>query len=331
MLYYRLSFYPIEIIDPNCSPRNSSHAIDSLPTNLLFPSSRSLSSSPASYLSPLSSPSSSESSSYSSPQPAQRKAKSPKVKAEAKTSRRPHSPDHIPRPRNAFMIYRSEFYRMDLMTPDVERDHRIISRVIGMCWKKLSAGEKKIWFEKAAEEKRAHQLKYPDYRFRPQCGGEPKQKRNVKRNGPKELKRCAALADAIVDGQEMDVIKAIAKTYDEMSEEEPSDVYTTAIFDSRLAGAATSSYRAPDERGRPVFRSPLVAPGSLDDQLPIGSLQFTNVEASAGRHFMNVVRLPVFAHCLLYSYISAGLVIACLWHTRPRIAQSGSTTARCTA
>lgn len=229
------------------------------------------------------------------------------------------------------MIYRSEFYRKDLMTPDVERDHRIISRVIGMCWKKLSAQEKKVWFEKAAGEKQAHQLKYPDYRFRPQYSGEQKQKRNVKRNGPKELKRCAALADAIVDGQEVDVIKAIAKAYDAMPEEELSDVYTTAVFDSRTVDVATSSYRAPGEYGRPACRSPLVVPSPLDDQHPIGSLQLTNVGAGAGCHSMNAVRLPAFAHCPLYSCTSADLVVACLRHTWPCTAHFGSTAARCTA
>lgn len=163
------------------------------------------------------------------------------------------------------MIYRSDFYSKRRVTEDVEHDHRIISRIIGMCWKQLPPEEKKVWFDKAAEEKRAHKLKYPDYRFRPQYGAEPKQKRNVKRNGPKDLRRCAALADAIVKGKQADEIKEIAKTYEEMPEDTPS-TYTTSVFD---ANVATSS--------QTPFRSPLIAPSHLELQPSVNGLQLMNV------------------------------------------------------
>lgn len=175
------------------------------------------------------------------------------------------------------MIYRSAFYENKVMTPDVERDHRIISRVIGMCWRQLNHDEKRQWFEKAAEEKRQHGVKYPGYRFRPQYGGEPKQKRNVKRNGAKELKRCAALADAILKGGDRDEIQKIAQTYDDMPEEELADAYTTTVFDSRPSDVAAPPFKNP-------FSSPVMEPSFFEPQPPVSGLQLTNMGSGAGCH-----------------------------------------------
>ncbi|KAJ6627013.1 high mobility group box domain-containing protein, partial [Mycena sp. CBHHK59/15] len=73
----------------------------------------------------------------------------------------------IPRPRNAFMLFRSDFWAKQKITKTVEADHRHISRIIGHCWSELSEEEKFEWRVKADIEKLEHAKMYPNYRFTP--------------------------------------------------------------------------------------------------------------------------------------------------------------------
>ncbi|KAF9652043.1 HMG-box, partial [Thelephora ganbajun] len=73
----------------------------------------------------------------------------------------------IPRPRNAFMIYRSTVWAQQKIPTGIERDHRHISRIIGHCWNSLPEEQKRIWRAKAEEEKQEHLKKYPGYRYSP--------------------------------------------------------------------------------------------------------------------------------------------------------------------
>ncbi|KAF8414596.1 high mobility group box domain-containing protein, partial [Boletus edulis BED1] len=73
----------------------------------------------------------------------------------------------IPRPRNAFMLFRSAFAAAQKITANIERDNRHITRIIAHCWNRLSDVEKQIWHDKAAAEKVQHAERYPDYHFTP--------------------------------------------------------------------------------------------------------------------------------------------------------------------
>ncbi|KAJ3997894.1 high mobility group box domain-containing protein, partial [Lentinula boryana] len=73
----------------------------------------------------------------------------------------------IPRPRNPFMIFRSEYHAQAKITTDVERDHRHISRIVGYLWNNMSEEDKAPYRLAAEKEKAEHQRKYPGYRFCP--------------------------------------------------------------------------------------------------------------------------------------------------------------------
>ncbi|KIM68589.1 hypothetical protein SCLCIDRAFT_6962 [Scleroderma citrinum Foug A] len=75
--------------------------------------------------------------------------------------------EHIPRPPNSFMLYRSDFLKKRTIPEEVEKRQQNLSRIAGQCWKMLSAGERAIWNDKAAAVAAAHHAKYPDYKFRP--------------------------------------------------------------------------------------------------------------------------------------------------------------------
>ncbi|KAF8640694.1 hypothetical protein AX17_000350 [Amanita inopinata Kibby_2008] len=124
-----------------------------------------------------------------------------------------HSQSHnrIPRPRNAFMIFRSEFCAGKKILRSVERDHRHISRIVGYCWNKLSESEKDIWRDKAEQEKMDHSRKYPGYHFTPTVRSKKPVKRNVKRNGVDDLLRCQRLADLLISGKEGNELEDAAK------------------------------------------------------------------------------------------------------------------------
>ncbi|KAG8715018.1 hypothetical protein FRC08_011114 [Ceratobasidium sp. 394] len=83
-----------------------------------------------------------------------------------KNHSRRQPPGHIPRPKNAFILYRSWYVKEGFLA-DVENDHREISRIVGRIWRELPDAERDIWRAKAEEEKREHALKHPNYKYSP--------------------------------------------------------------------------------------------------------------------------------------------------------------------
>ncbi|RDX43965.1 HMG-box, partial [Lentinus brumalis] len=82
----------------------------------------------------------------------------------------------IPRPRNAFILFRSAMCE-ELRKEPVETDHRMISRIIGKVWKTLDATTKAYYNHLAAQEKEEHSRLYPGYRFNPQARIAPPKRR----------------------------------------------------------------------------------------------------------------------------------------------------------
>lgn len=111
------------------------------------------------------------------------------------------SQGRIPRPRNAFMLFRSAFHRTKHLAQAVEKDHRHISRIIAFFWAQLPETEKDVWRQMAEIEKKQHALAYPEYRFKPTPRTKPHAKRNVKRKGPKEIERCHKIATLLRNGK----------------------------------------------------------------------------------------------------------------------------------
>ncbi|KIJ51181.1 hypothetical protein M422DRAFT_158039, partial [Sphaerobolus stellatus SS14] len=87
----------------------------------------------------------------------------PKKKSHA----RKQPPGHIPRPRNAFILFRCFFVNEEAVPASVEKDHRNISRIAGRVWKSMSESEKEPWVKAAEIEKGQHEKKWPNYRYNP--------------------------------------------------------------------------------------------------------------------------------------------------------------------
>lgn len=82
-------------------------------------------------------------------------------------ARRKKSEGHIPRPPNAFMLFRADFVKQKHVPGSIETTHSTLSKIIGTCWRALALEEKRVWEHRAKVAKAEHKTKYPHYRFRP--------------------------------------------------------------------------------------------------------------------------------------------------------------------
>ncbi|KAK9462793.1 uncharacterized protein V1516DRAFT_671140 [Lipomyces oligophaga] len=78
----------------------------------------------------------------------------------------------IPRPRNAFILYRQHQHAA-IVAEYPGKTNPEISKIIGEQWRHLSPEEKAVWHRLGDEEKKSHLERFPDYRYQP--------RRNVKR------------------------------------------------------------------------------------------------------------------------------------------------------
>ncbi|KAJ4479445.1 hypothetical protein C8R41DRAFT_922661 [Lentinula lateritia] len=90
----------------------------------------------------------------------------------------------IPRPPNAFMLFRSNMLRTKAIPQTAEKRQQQLSKVAGECWNLLSPEEKQVWHNEAAKQLREHQLKYPHYKFTPAARGSS---RKMKKDGQQSV------------------------------------------------------------------------------------------------------------------------------------------------
>lgn len=77
------------------------------------------------------------------------------------------APKRIPRPPNAFILYRSDFLKRQVVPPEVEKRQQNLSRIAGQCWNMLPETEKAIWFSKAEVIRADHRAKYHSHKTGP--------------------------------------------------------------------------------------------------------------------------------------------------------------------
>ncbi|RCK59321.1 Repressor of filamentous growth 1 [Candida viswanathii] len=80
----------------------------------------------------------------------------------------------IPRPRNAFILFRQKYHQTVLDEGTIIRTNPEVSRELGRRWRNLSPLEKDHWNNLAEEEKKNHAKKYPGYRYTPRRNGKNK-------------------------------------------------------------------------------------------------------------------------------------------------------------
>lgn len=83
---------------------------------------------------------------------------------------------YIPRPPNAFILFRSSFIKSQQVPEKVEGNHSTLSKIIGKYWKTLPREEREVWEAKAVVAQAEHRRRYPDWRFRPGANAHAKLK-----------------------------------------------------------------------------------------------------------------------------------------------------------
>lgn len=112
--------------------------------------------------------------------------------------------NHIPRPPNAFILFRSAFIKSQHVSSEVETNHSTLSKIIGLTWKNLPNEERQIWHARAKVALDDHKRKFPSYAFKPvhnKPRAMPGEKRRVREVRPKDHTRCAKIAELLVRGK----------------------------------------------------------------------------------------------------------------------------------
>ena len=125
--------------------------------------------------------------------------------------------NHIPRPPNAFILFRSHFIKSQHVSSEVETNHSTLSKIIGLTWKNLPNEERQIWHERAKAALEAHKRKFPSYAFKPvhsKPRGVPAEKRKVREVGLKDHTRCAKIAELLVGGKTGLELKVAIQEFD---------------------------------------------------------------------------------------------------------------------
>ncbi|KAG0930833.1 hypothetical protein G6F57_011460 [Rhizopus arrhizus] len=91
---------------------------------------------------------------------------------------RKKDPNHIPRPVNSFLAYRTEMQAIIRQYCPLA-NHREISKVVAKWWHEATTEEKQIFKDKAELAKYSHAQKYPHYKF------SPKKKKAINNNAKK--------------------------------------------------------------------------------------------------------------------------------------------------
>lgn len=130
---------------------------------------------------------------------------SPRFESATVCQRRLKDPEHVPRPRNAFIIFRCDFTQKYLANGGSERASDIekvsLSKRAGEAWKNETP-ETKRYYKKLADDERArHRIDHPDYRFRPRrqkSAGQTGERRSPKRRASSPYsKRSAGRSSSI--------------------------------------------------------------------------------------------------------------------------------------
>jgi hypothetical protein len=132
--------------------------------------------------------------------------------------------DHIPRPPNAFILFRSSFIKSRHVSTEVETNHSTLSKIIGLTWQNMPHEERQFWHCKARTAQAEHKRKFPDYAFRPSHvkakagagggGATNSEKRKVREVGPKDMKRCAKIAQLLIEGKKGADLQAAVQEFD---------------------------------------------------------------------------------------------------------------------
>ncbi|KAI4526747.1 hypothetical protein K523DRAFT_230934 [Schizophyllum commune Tattone D] len=169
-----------------------------------------------------------------------------------RSHQRKRSVNHIPRPPNAFIIFRSSFIKAHKVSKAIENSHANLSKIVAAAWKQLPPAERTYWYSRAADATKEHHLRFPDYQFQPRhlpsyIGG----KRQVRDMAPIDEERIQKITELIAEGLTDDALDKELQAW-ESSRVKPA---VTRFEPPVTASAFRRSSSAPPEETEHIRRS----------------------------------------------------------------------------
>jgi len=199
--------------------------------------------------------------------------------------------DHIPRPPNAFILFRSSFIKGQHVPTEVETNHSTLSKIIGLTWKNLPNDERLFWHAKAKAALDEHKRKFPQYAFRPSQTRNKgaAEKRKVREVGPKDHKRCAKIAELLVEGKKGQELDEAVQEFDKHHVPEVVTRFETPITARMYRRSSSvpvidSSENSKRRKSRSASTQPATPAAPSVKSLP---LLETKAEAQAADAFMS--------------------------------------------
>ena len=144
---------------------------------------------------------------------------------------------YIPRPPNAFMLFRADFVRQKHVPGSIETNHGSLSKIIGLfaffslsylipshltsgnCWRALPLEEKRVWEVRAKHAKADHKIQYPEYKFRPVHNkNKDKTKKEKAPVTVEDERRCEEVAQLLLEGKKGEELAAAVRDLDSRSD-----------------------------------------------------------------------------------------------------------------
>ncbi|KAH6903203.1 hypothetical protein BKA70DRAFT_1433715 [Coprinopsis sp. MPI-PUGE-AT-0042] len=173
-----------------------------------------------------------------------------------KTHGRKKPDNHIPRPPNAFILFRSSFIKNRHVSTGVETNHSTLSKIIGLTWQNLPNDERDVWHRKAKLAEEQHRRRFPEYAFRPlHKRKEASTKRKVREVGPKDEKRCAKIAELLVQGKKGKELDDAVKEFDKYHVPEIVTRFEAPITEESFQVGSSGKVRVKEEEVEVIPRS----------------------------------------------------------------------------
>ncbi|ETW82633.1 hypothetical protein HETIRDRAFT_444436 [Heterobasidion irregulare TC 32-1] len=191
---------------------------------------------------------------------------------EKKTSKLPrrHSTrknsNHVPRPCNKFILFRSFYIKENLETlSEIERDHSVLSKMAGQTWNRMTEKEKEPWADLAKERDRLHKKQHPDYRYSPKRRARPTRRTN--RNGRDSAERIEKIAALLRENRPQEDIVATVRAIDEelasrQAGTRQADAPQAASSSSTALGSRSADDSESPTKVDPVFIEPVLPPAA---------------------------------------------------------------------
>ncbi|KAF8882395.1 hypothetical protein BD779DRAFT_1542919 [Infundibulicybe gibba] len=172
------------------------------------------------------------------------------------------SKGYIPRPPNAFMLFRADFVKQKHVPGSIETNHGSLSKIIGNCWRALPLEEKRVWEVKAKHAKAEHKVQYPEYRFKPVHNKNKDKKKDKPVTTLDDERRCEEVAQLLLEGKKGDELAAAVRHLDQRRHETPP-VPAPVYHHRRSSSVPLPNDYYPHNFGYPLSMTPNIALPSL--------------------------------------------------------------------